>query len=41
MEAMFTDDIAASHVITNDQWRHRPWMSRLKERTARIGAYWL
>jgi len=41
LEALFSDDIAESNVITLDQWKHRPWSSRFKERIARIGAYWL
>ena len=41
MEAMFAQDLTESEAITLDQWRHRPWMLRLKERMARIGAYWL
>jgi len=41
METMFANDITESTMITLDQWRHRSWFSRIKERTARIGAYWL
>ena len=41
MEAMFAQDLTESDAITLDQWRHRSWMLRLKERMARIGAYWL
>jgi cardiolipin synthase A/B len=41
MEAMFAEDLTESDAITLDQWRHRSWMLRLKERMARIGAYWL
>jgi cardiolipin synthase len=41
METMFADDIAESNAILLDQWKHRSWLSRIKERTARIGAYWL
>ncbi len=41
MEAMFAQDLTESEAITLEQWRHRSWMLRLKERMARIGAYWL
>jgi cardiolipin synthase len=41
MEAMFALDLAQSDAITPDRWRKRSWSLRLKERAARIGAYWL
>lgn len=41
MEAMFAEDLKESEAITLEKWRHRSWMLRLKERAARIGAYWL
>ncbi len=41
MEKMFTDDIAESEAITLDRWKHRSWLWRIRERTARVGAYWL
>jgi cardiolipin synthase len=41
METMFADDLKQSQQISLEQWRHRSWLSRLKEQTARIGAYWL
>ena len=41
MEAMFAQDLTESDAITLDQWRHWSLMMRLKERMARIGAYWL
>jgi len=41
METMFADDITESNAIELKQWKRRSWFSRLKERTARIGAYWL
>jgi cardiolipin synthase len=41
MEAMFVEDLVESDPITLEQWRHRSLMARLKERIARIGAYWL
>ena len=41
MEAMFAQDLTVSEAITLDQWQHRSLMLRLKERMARIGAYWL
>jgi hypothetical protein len=38
---MFAKDLTESDAIARDPWQHRSWMLRLKERTARIGAYWL
>jgi cardiolipin synthase A/B len=41
MEAMFAADLNESEAIALDQWRRRSLFLRLKERMARIGAYWL
>jgi cardiolipin synthase len=41
MEAMFAADVAESDAIEYRQWQRRPLLQRLKERMARIGAYWL
>ena len=41
MEKMFANDLTESQQITLAQWKHRPILQRLKERMARIGAYWL
>ena len=41
VQAMFDKDLAASDAITLERWRGRPWSLRLKERLARIWAYWL
>jgi cardiolipin synthase len=41
MDAMFARDLTESDAIALDSWQHRSWMLRLKERMARIGAYWL
>lgn len=41
MEAMFADDLKQSEAITLDRWRQRSLLLRIKERMARIGAYWL
>lgn len=41
MEAMFAEDLRESEAIKLDQWQHRSWMLRLKERMSRLGAYWL
>lgn len=41
MNTMFAADVKASEAIDLQHWRHRPWLLRLKEQTARIGAYWL
>ncbi len=41
METMFAADQVESDEITLDRWRHRALMLRVKERNARIWAYWL
>jgi cardiolipin synthase len=41
MEAMFAADLKESEEIALNQWQRRSWLLRLKERTARLGAYWL
>jgi len=41
MDAVFAADLTESDAIELDKWQHRSWMLRLKERMARIGAYWL
>jgi cardiolipin synthase A/B len=41
MEAMFAEDVAESDAIAPKQWQRRSLLLRLKERSARIGAYWL
>jgi cardiolipin synthase len=41
MEAMFAADLAQSDTITLGHWRNRGLLNRLKEWTARLGAYWL
>jgi cardiolipin synthase len=41
MDAMFAKDLTESDAIALGPWQHRSWMLRLKERMARIGAYWL
>lgn len=41
MEAMFAEDLRESETIRLDRWTRRSWLLRLKERTARLGAYWL
>lgn len=41
MEAMFANDLMESSEITLASWKNRFWTNRLKEQTARIGAYWL
>ena len=38
---MFAQDVRESSAITLDQWRQRSLLMRIKERLARIGAYWL
>ena len=41
MDAMFLQDLKNSEPILASQWKQRPLTSRLKERAARLGAYWL
>lgn len=41
LDAMFAADMAESEQILLEQWRHRSWWLRIKERVARLGAYWL
>jgi cardiolipin synthase len=41
MEAMFSADLAESDEILLEQWKRRPWALRVKERMARLGAYWM
>lgn len=41
MQAMFETDLAASNLITLEQWERRPISVRLKEIAARIWEYWL
>jgi hypothetical protein len=38
---MFANDLKESEAITLEKWKRRSWMLRLKEQTARLGAYWL
>lgn len=41
MDAMFAEDLAHSDPIELAAWQRRSVFLRIKERTARIGAYWL
>jgi cardiolipin synthase len=41
MDAMFAADLAESERILLKQWRRRSLWTRVKERVARLGAYWL
>ena len=41
METMFAQDLQESDAITLPQWRRRSLLMRIKERLARVGAYWL
>jgi cardiolipin synthase len=41
MEAMFRHDLQESDVITLEQWQRRSLLLRIKERAARIAAYWM
>ena len=41
VHAMFEKDLAASEVVTLEQWKRRPLHLRLKESLARVWEYWL
>lgn len=41
MAATFERDLVASHEITRESWRQRPWRERLLERGARLFWYWI
>jgi cardiolipin synthase A/B len=41
MDAMFAEDLAQSKEISLEAWSDRSLLLRLKERIARLGAYWL
>ena len=41
MQAMFDTDLAASRLITHEQWEQRSLGNRLKETAARLWEYWL
>ncbi|MBY0271742.1 MAG: cardiolipin synthase [Burkholderiales bacterium] len=41
MQAMFDTDLAASELITPEQWERRSLGNRLKEAAARLWEYWL
>ena len=41
MEAMFAEDLQSPKRSRSSNGKRRSWLLRLKERVARIGAYWL
>jgi cardiolipin synthase len=41
MESAFNEDLRDSRQVTLEQWKHRPWMDRLREWAARLGEYWI
>ena len=41
MLKMFEKDLAASQQVTLEKWEDRPYLNRVKERAARVWAYWL
>lgn len=41
MESAFNEDMRDSKEVQLEQWRHRPWMDRIKETVARLGEYWI
>jgi cardiolipin synthase A/B len=41
MESAFNEDLRDSRQVTLEQWKHRPWMDRIREWAARLGEYWI
>jgi cardiolipin synthase len=41
MESAFNEDLRDSKEVTLEQWKHRPWMDRIREWAARLGEYWI
>ncbi len=41
MESAFNEDLRDSKQVTLAQWKHRPWMDRIREWAARLGEYWI
>lgn len=41
MNVMFSNDVNESNEITLQKWKKRSLMMKIKEKTARLGAYWL
>ena len=41
MESAFNEDLRDSKPVTLEQWKHRPWMDRIREWAARLGEYWI
>jgi len=41
MESAFNEDLRDSKQVTLEQWKHRPWMDRIREWAARLGEYWI
>jgi cardiolipin synthase len=41
MEAAFREDIKNSNVVTLEQWRDRPVVTRMKEWASKVWDYWL
>jgi cardiolipin synthase len=41
MESAFNEDLRDSKQVPLEQWKHRPWMDRIREWAARLGEYWI
>jgi cardiolipin synthase len=41
MESAFNEDLRDSKEVSLEQWKHRPWMDRIREWAARLGEYWI
>jgi cardiolipin synthase len=41
MESAFNEDLRDSKEVTLEQWKHRPWMDRIREWASRLAEYWI
>jgi cardiolipin synthase len=41
MESAFNEDLRDSKEVTLEQWKHRPWMDRIREWASRLTEYWI
>jgi len=41
MESAFNEDLRDSKEVTLEQWRRRPWTSRIREMLSRLTEYWI
>jgi len=41
MEKSFARDLAESHEINREEWKERPWISKMREWFAHLLDHWL